>query len=120
MDYGGRQAEQRRQSKGCHSVQPWGQLDQADSSEAMSRPVGWAGSIPGDASVTGGHPALQVGDATGSQQLWVAAGEPRDRRQLGGWTFALETWESLALNCGQSSAAGPILLIYSHDGLSGR
>lgn len=55
----------------------------------------WAGSIPGDASVTGGHPALQVGNATGSQQLWVAAGEPTDRRQLGGWTFALESWETL-------------------------
>lgn len=80
----------------------------------------WAGSIPGDASVTGGHPALQVGDTTGSQQLWVAAGEPTDRRQLGGWTFALESWETLALNCGQGRAARPTLLIYSHDGLSGR
>lgn len=37
MDYGGRQNREGKQSKGCHSVQPWGQLDQANSSEAMSQ-----------------------------------------------------------------------------------
>lgn len=40
MEYVGRQNRESKQSKGHHSVQLWGQLDQANSSEAVSQITG--------------------------------------------------------------------------------
>lgn len=40
MEYGGRQNREGKQSKGRHSVRLWGQLDQANSSEAMNQITG--------------------------------------------------------------------------------